>query len=46
MRIELAKEWHFYRLIDAHRVVATKNCRASFTARQTVKVTERRIPLE
>jgi hypothetical protein len=32
--------------LDAHRAVATKNCRVNFTGWQTVKVTERRIPLE
>jgi hypothetical protein len=25
MLIEPAKEWHFYRLIDGHAAVATKN---------------------
>ena len=36
--IESAKEWHFHRLIDGHRAVATKKSRVTFTACQTARM--------
>src|SRR5512133_476999 len=46
MLIEAAKERHFYRLIDGPQGRGYKNSRVNFTARQTVKMTQRGTRLE